>query len=210
MATDSKVRDLILLVADSNIEFTMKGLLSRPKSLGIRELDFQVVTHPERDPGCFLRSPDFLRPFQSKYRHALVVLDREGSGQEAQSRHELEEDLEQRLAVVWKENAVAIVVDPELEIWLWSDSPEVDEVLGWQGRDPDLRSWLVEQDYAAKPTDKPERPKEATEQALRLARKPRSSALYRRLAKKVSFRRCTDPAFEKLKTTLRQWFPLNS
>ena len=207
MATDSTLRDLILLVADSNIEFTMKGLLSRPEALRIRQIDANVVRHPERDPGCLLRSPEFLRPFQNEYRHALVMLDREGSGQGSKSRQELERSLEEDLAVSWDERAAAIVLDPELEIWLWSDSPEVDAVLGWQDRNPDLRSWLVQEGFADEPTDKPERPKEATEQALRIARKPRSSALYRRLAQKVSFRRCTDPAFEKLKRVLREWFP---
>ena len=136
MASSSSGADLILLVPDSNTEYTMKGLLARHQAIGIRQIDFNVVRHPERDPGCFLRAPDFLRLFRRDYHHALVLLDREGSGRESRSRLELEEDLEGRLATEWSERSAVVVIDPELEIWLWSDSPEVDAVLGWQGRRP--------------------------------------------------------------------------
>jgi hypothetical protein len=44
------------------------------------------------------------------------------------------------------------------------------------------------------------------EKALRVARKPRSSLLYRELAENVNMERCLDPAFLKLRTTLRKWF----
>ncbi len=62
MASSPEIRDLIVLVADKNIEFTIKGLLSRPPALAIREITSYVVPHPERDPGCLLRAPEFLRP----------------------------------------------------------------------------------------------------------------------------------------------------
>ena len=208
MASDPEIQDLIVLVADKNIEFTIKGLLSRPQALGIRETTAYVIPHPERDPGCFLRSPEFLRPFRNRYRHALVVLDREGSGRDEQSREESENHLEERLATDWNDKAAVVVLDPELEVWLWSDSPHVETVLGWRGRNPNLRTWLLETGFLQAGTPgKPVRPKEAVEKALRLVRKPRSSALYRQLSEKVSFRRCSDPAFQKFKHTLQHWFP---
>jgi hypothetical protein len=85
---------------------------------------------------------------------------------------------------------------------------EVDAVLGWRSRKPSLRSWLVASGFSSEPLDKPKRPKEAVEQALRFVRKARSSALYRQLAERVSLRRCTDPAFSKLMRVLRNWFPI--
>ena len=42
--------------------------------------------------------------------------------------------------------------------------------------------------------------------AFRHVRRPRSSALYAALGEKVSVERCSDRAFLKLKTTLRNWF----
>ncbi len=208
MASD---RDLIVLVAGGNDLETLKGLLSRPERLGIREVSFEVVPHARHDPGCFLQAPGFLRSYHGRYRYALVLFDREGSGREERSREDLEQDLEQRLASAgWGDRAAAVVVDPELEIWIWSDSPHVDEVLGWKNRSPALRSWLVEAGFLAEGELKPERPKEAVEKALRLARKARSSSRYRQLAERVSFQRCEDLAFQKLKRVLQGWFPVET
>lgn len=206
MPNDSEDRDLVLLVADANIEHTVKGLLSRPEAIGIRAVKFEVIKHVERDPGC-LKSADLLRLYRGRYRHALVLFDREGSGRENSSREALEQDLERRLSPDWGERARVVVLDPELEAWLWSDSPHVDAVLGWAGLTPSLRSWLVERNLLAAGAVKPRRPKEAAERALRQVRKPRSSALYGELARKVSFQRCEDPSFRRMLEILRGWFP---
>jgi hypothetical protein len=94
-----------------------------------------------------------------------------------------------------------------LEIWVWSDSPEVPRVLGWPSAPPDLSTWLISKGFIHAAGTKPQRPKEAVEAAIRRARKPRSSALYFELASRVSVRRCTDPAFAKLQMVLKNWFP---
>lgn len=198
--------DLIVLVADGTMREAVRTILSRHRALGIHQIDYLVVPHPEHDPGVFLRSQDFLRPFSSGYRHAMAMFDREGCGRE-ESAEDLASEVEKRLSVVWGEECAAIVLDPELERWLWSDSPEVDQVLGWQGQEPALRTWLVESGYLLQGEWKPDRPKEAVERALKLVRKPRSAALYRRLAESVSLRRCTDPSFSGFRSVLQRWFP---
>jgi phage antirepressor YoqD-like protein len=100
-----------------------------------------------------------------------------------------------------------ILLDPELEIWVWSDSPEVDGQLGWAQRQPDLRTWLRQKGLLLSDQAKPERPKEAMKAALREVKEPWSSSIHQHLAERVSLRRCTDPGFTKLKDTLRRWFP---
>ena len=90
-------KDLILLVADKNMEASLRGLLSRTQSLKVRQVVFDLYVHPESDPGCLLRSPDFLRPFVGRYDRALVVLDHDRCGREAEERPKLESDLEKRL-----------------------------------------------------------------------------------------------------------------
>ncbi len=100
MSSASERRDLIVLVADRNMHAAVSGILERPKALRTRQLTFQILIHPQKDPGVLQRAHDFLR-------------------------------------------------------------------------------------------------------------KPRSSAIYRALAESVSFRRCIDPAFQKLVTTLQTWFPPN-
>lgn len=75
--------DLVILVPDRNIEAAVKGVLSQPQALGIREISSSVFTHIERDPGCFKRSHDFLRPMTNIYKHPLVIFDKVGCGQES-------------------------------------------------------------------------------------------------------------------------------
>lgn len=200
-------KDLVILVADKDMEFTVKGLLGCYPAIGIRPLTNDVYVHPQHDPGCLLRGHDFLRLFANSYAHALIMFDLEGSGKESLSREELEHQVEVQLARSgWDDRAAVIVLDPELEIWVWSDSPEVDLILGWQNREPDLRTWLCQEGFVSDRSAKPNRPKEAFEEALKLASKPRSSSRFRQLAEKVSLNRCSDAAFLKFKTQLRQWF----
>ena len=159
------------------------------------------------DPGVLTRGHEFLRSFTEYYAHALVLMDREGCGAEDLGRVALEARLKESLQRTgWGDRSEAVVLDPELEIWVWSDSPWVERALGWHERPPGLRAWLSSTGYLCAGGTKPARPKEALEEALRLARQPRSSSIYEILAKHVSIRRCEDPAFLKLRRILAAWF----
>jgi hypothetical protein len=211
MSPSGAPKDLALLVADKNIEGAVRGLLTRPRSLGLREISCDVYVHPERDPGCLVRGHDFMKQFAHRYRHGLVLFDREGSGDDEADRPLLERRVEERLAASgWGDRAAAVVIDPELEIWVWNESSHVERILGWEGRLPSLRTWLREKGWLENDARKPVSPKKAVEEALRLAGKPRSSSIYQELARKVSTKRCTDPAFLKLCQTLARWFPRSS
>lgn len=202
-------KDLAVLIADKNIEGTLRGLLSRPQSLGLREIYCDLYVHPERDPGCLLRGHDFLRTFTYTHAHALVVFDREGCGREEEERTTLEHQVEDRLSSSgWGDRAAAVVIDPELEIWVWNDSPHVEGALGWKSTEMPLKDWLRQQGWLHEGESKPTQPKTAVEEALRLAGRPKSSAIYRELARQVSTKRCVDAAFLKLRQTLTAWFPV--
>lgn len=205
----STARDLVVLVADANAHAALSAMLQRHRSLGIRPVSFDVFVHPERDPGCRLKAHGFLRAFQEAYVHALVLFDREGCGREEQSAGELEAEADGHLhRSGWGDRAKAIVLDPELDVWVWSPSPHVDVALGWRERRPSLRQWLVARRFLAKASGaKPDRPKEALEAALRDVRRPRSSAIYGQLARKVGLASCRDRAFLELQGLLRAWFP---
>jgi hypothetical protein len=208
MSRGKATKDLILLVADENMRFTLNAILGRCPSLSIRSISYDSFTHPQHDSGCLHQSHELLRSRAGQYAHALVLFDREGCGKETIcTREQLESEVEARLGQSgWSDRAAAVVLDPELEIWVWSDSPHVDTVLGWSGRQPDLKSWLAQSGFLEKDQVKPSRPKEAVEAALRLRKKPRSSAIYAELASRVSFDRCIDPSFAKLREVLRGWF----
>jgi hypothetical protein len=200
--------DLVILVADKNMQATVNGILSRPEALGIGKIRWHSHVHPERDPGCLLRGHDFLRPMAKHDAHCLLMLDHHGCGQEGKTREELESIVETRLSQSgWRGRGAAIVLDPELEAWVWSNSPEVARCLGWKSRRPRLREWLQEKELWTSGAAKPSDPKSATDLVLREVKTPRSSAIYARLAGKVSYMRCADPAFSKFKETLRNWFP---
>lgn len=162
---------------------------------------------PRRDPGCAREAAEFLRPFVGQFRHALVIFDHEGSGKEDKTPHVLASEIQGRLASTgWEDSAEVVVIRPELESWVFAQSPHVEVCLGWVRRGR-LKPWLEAQGLWSAGSPKPESPRKALERILLETKKPRSSALYQALAKRVSTRGCTDAAFGKLRDTLVRWFP---
>lgn len=208
-ATPSK--SLVVLTADRNAQFAIRGILSRYKSLGIRQLGQDAVdyiTHPEKDPGVLRSSRDLLALYRNSHTHALAIMDREGCGRESLTAEALENQIEDSLRLGgWEGRAAAVVIDPELDVWVWADSPHVEKEIRWAGQAANLRAWLDEKGFAFNAAGKPLRPKEALAAACLNVHQARSSALYKSLAEKVSLARCTDRAFMRLKATLQAWFP---
>jgi hypothetical protein len=206
-------RELFVVVADLDTESAIGSLLLRGHSLGICRIGFDrgqdILRHPGRDAGCCEGCIEALRPALRTHVHALALFDREGSGREADSREVIERDLEQRLSRTgWGDCARVVVLDPELESWVWASSPHVAAELGWP-TPRSLRRFLRSGGWLPRPDDsKPPRPKEALEAALVAAGIRRSPYLFRALAEKVGrLGDCTDPAFMKFLGVLRAWFP---
>jgi hypothetical protein len=199
--------DLLVLVPDRDIEATVRGVLSQPRKLGTRIISAKVLLHPHHDPGCLRDGVALLRGQRDSYQHALLIFDHDGCGREAIARERIESDLEQALdASGWGVDAAAVVISPEVEAWVWSDSPEVEQELGWGGRTPDVRSWLRTRGFESRGS-KPVDPKGALRAVLREAKRQASPVRFQRLAERVSFQRCIDPAFQKLERVLCAWFP---
>jgi hypothetical protein len=135
------------------------------------------------------------------------MFDREGCGS-ASSCEELEARVEQQLRVNgWEDRASAIVIDPELEIWMWGNWSVLQDCVGWRIGSISLREWLINQKLMDDAETKPAHPKETLERVLRQTRKPRSGALFASMGEKVDASGCMDGAFLKLKSTLQRWFP---
>lgn len=197
--------DLVILLADKNMEAGIRALIQRPEALGIRSISADFFVHPYRDPGILNEAHKFLAPLAKQYAYALVVFDRQGCGRVG-SAEDIAREVQTRLdGAGWTRRSTVIVVDPELEIWVWSDSPHVPRVLGMSS--DDLENLLNEK-YRSGSQLKPNSPKEAMEEVLQRSRIPRSSSIYSRLAQNVSVSRCTDRAFLRLRTCLHQWFPV--
>lgn len=200
------MKDLFILVADKNAEFALKGALARPAALGIRPIEFEIRTHPGRDGGARKTGPEILATQIRQYRHGLLMFDLEGSGKESAGAVVLESQLDGRLHNQWKNAAKAIVIEPELDVWIWGSDNAVEASIEWPAG-KGVREWLREQGFMFDANEKPTRPKEALEAALRVPDLPRSSALYQRIASRISLPRCKDAAFVRLRYQLLAWFP---
>ena len=199
-------RDLVLLVADKSIAQAITGLLQRTQALGMRRIDWEMRVHQQRDPGCRVDAAAFLRPFASRFEHALVVFDRHGCGSDA-PRREIEEGVESELRRNgWGRRARVLVIDPELEVWVWTPSRDLANELGWGPRFAALREWLSENGHWPADAAKPPDPKRAMEAAMQARRRPKSASTFRRLAEVLRFQECSDDAFRKLHGVLVEWF----
>ena len=201
-------RDLYVLVADQDMRETMLKLLGRSKSLGIRPVTYTVERHLNRDPGCRTDALRYLHPRASNYRRALIVFDKEGCGREGATREEIQREVEQDLSCAgWRQRSKVIVIDPELEAWVWAGSSRIPEILGWATSYRLLKASLSEKGFWPREAAKPPNPKEAMKAALREKGRRASSRLFGALAESVTLRGCQCPAFNELKRTLRSWFP---
>ncbi len=200
------MKDLVLLVADKNAHFALKGALGRPEALGIVPIEFEFRVHPGRDGGVRKTGPDALAREHRRFKHALLVLDFEGSGSELPNAGALETQLDSQLEAIWRSSAKSVVIEPEVDVWIWGSDNAVEEVIEWRSGKR-LREWLRDEGYTFDANDKPTRPKEAIEAALKVAGTPRSSALYQRIAEKISLSKCADKAFLRLRNQLCEWFP---
>lgn len=204
-------KDLIVLAADKDMAQTLRGLFERHQALGIRKISADVRVEEQHDPACAQRGVTFLSIFSRHYRRGLLMFDHIGCGRERIPPLDLQNDLNREFARTgWGDRARALVLEPELEAWVWGTSPHVAAVLGWEGGNTSLRRWLKDEGWLKEGKAKPCQPALAFRAALREARTSRSSSLFYQLAKRVSLQRCEDRTFQELKDILKQWFPTSS
>jgi len=199
------MQDLVVLVADKNMQFALKGALLRPQALGIRPITHAFRSHMGRDGGVRSTGASVLASEQSRFQHALMLLDFEGCGQEDVDPLVLEAQLDQALQAVWGSRAKAIVIAPEVDAWVWGSDNVLREVFDWPHASP-IRDWLRGKGFAFDRTGKPLRPKEALDAMRPVHKLARSSALYEKITSRISLTHCTDAAFVRLKSQLQAWF----
>ena len=200
------MKDLVLLVADKNMQATLRGILIRPEAMGIRPLSFDIRVHPGRDGGSRTNGAAVLAVERRRFDHALLIFDLAGSGAGTDDPEFLEKQLNATLAAQWEDRAKAIVIAPELDTWMWGADSTLREVFIWPLNEP-IRHWLIGKGFRFDTAGKPVQPKEALEAIVRVHRQARSSALYGKIAGKLSLKRCHDAAFVRMRTQLQLWFP---
>lgn len=207
------MQDCIFLVADKQMESVFKGFLKERNnchlSLGTRPFTCEIkADRAGNDPGLYTRSHELLRPYYRTHQHAVVVLDQDWKAAPEASiiRTKIKNDL---IGNGWgRDNVEVIVIDPELEIWLWQDSPHIANIFQFNYHPYlSLKSWLEDKGMWSSTQLKPAHPKKAFELLCIEARIPHSSAIYSKIVQRVSVNGCTDRAFCLLLETLQRWFP---
>ena len=199
------MKDLVLLVADKDAHFALKGALERPTALGIRPITFEFRVHVGHDGGVRTTGPEVLAMEHRRFSHALLAMDFEGCGSNRDATT-LEAQLDARLFATWQDRAKALVIEPEVDVWMWGSDNAIREVVGWP-LDGSIREWLFSEGFQFQSNDKPMSPKDALHAVWRKANQQRSSALYQEIASRISLRKCTDAAFQRLRQQLVVWFP---
>ena len=208
------MRDCVFFVADKNMQATFEGYLTRDnfcRSLGCGEFSFDPredlrVAAGDNDPGLFTRGHELLRPFVASHSHAVVILDAAWEG--APEADSIEKNMSENIqATGWKAaNSKVIVIEPELENWIWQRNDNVAQGLGFE----DNTAMFEDDDFRAawpKGQEKPHEPKELLEKLLRKKHIPRSSFIYKKITSRVSVQGCKDKSFLELRETLKTWFP---
>jgi hypothetical protein len=212
-----ELRELVFVVADKAMQQLLEGFFGRERfhhALGCRPFEIDArpnrdvfVAEGQNDSGLYKRAAELLRPHRRTHKRAIVLIDAEWGG--TPGANLIMQRIEAAAADVWDERFCrAIVLDPEVEAWLWQpDSPHLAAALNYGPDKPPYRQVLAEAGYWPAHEAKPPRPKEAREYLRRVHRTDPSNAVFRRAAARVSVRGCADPAFLRLCETLREWFP---
>jgi|SRR5450755_1343688 hypothetical protein len=204
--------DCIFLLADGHMEQTFKGFLSRNdyhRKLDTRPFTFDIIVDRQNaDSGVYVRGHEFLRQYHRTHQHAIAVLDQMWEG--APATEAIQATMKNNLTRNgWQAETVEIIViQPELEVWLWQDAPYMAEILRFNHQPHDsLKQWLEAQGHWHPTDSKPARPKEAFEAIQRASKRPFSGATCSMIAQKISIKKCQDTAFFLLRDTLQRWFP---
>ncbi len=204
-------RELIILVADGTMRAVFGAFFERQfhHSFECAPFDFSprldLFNNPlEKDGGVHLRCHEILRPYLKTHRRALVVLDQRFGGE--RPAEEIRGEIEQRLnANGWAGRAAATVIAPELEVLLWQDNVNVERALRHSG--PPLRQLLAGDGRWPLGAPKPPAPKDLIQFLIRTNRAGAPMAVYSKIASAVTTAGCVDPAFHRIRETLRAWFP---
>ncbi len=207
------MRDLVILVADSTMAAVFHALFGRERwDLTLQCAPFDIWPQEDifydplhTDGGVHQSAQELLRPYLNTHSYAIVVLDQQFGGELPAAT--VRKDIRTRLSQNgWKDRCEVVVIDPELEVWLWQDSPHVEQAVKFTGGS--LRQHLKGTGAWPEKAPKPTEPKEAIQALVKGQRMLKTKVVYSRIARSMSAGGCTDSAFELFASTLRRWFPL--
>lgn len=206
----SEKRDVVFYVADGTMEAVFQKFLGKGAfegRLGCKSFSYDIARDPRStDGGLHRRAHLLLEGYKNTHEKVVVVLDQQFGGElpAEQVRQDIEANLEKS---GWATGSYAvIVIDPELEVWLWQDNGHVEHAVGYKGQKrlrehlADIGEWPNDQ---AKPSD----PKASIQKLIKSNRAGPPMVVYSNIASNVSAKRCVDGAFQSMVDQLGGWFP---
>ncbi len=200
--------DLFVVMEGRRDRAVMEAVLNRPYDLGIQPITYEFDL---RFSAVRTGGPDAGRERRGEFRYVICLWDHQGSGEENKPPSRVQGEVQARLnRNTLKGFSKALVIDPELEIWLWRDRTAIASIL--EVDENRLTEWLNDWRQAQFPKQTVETllqqfPKEALEEVMRRAGEKPDAALYGRITAIANLQRWSkEPSFRRLCSTLRKWF----
>jgi hypothetical protein len=208
------MRDLFILTADNTMTHVLRSFFKRSgfaHSLGCGSFSIDVLADIMNIPGftdggLHTRANELLLPYLDTHRHAIIMLDKHFGGERPANevRTEIEENLQRSGWNTTGPEAAVVVIDPELEVWLWQDNIHVESALRALSG---LRQKLQRDGIWPEGQAKPNQPKETMLAQIRANRVGTPTPAYCKIASSVSLRGCSDASFDSFRNQLQTWFP---
>ena len=207
------MKDLFVYAADADAVAFLNAILNKPEALGIRKIRFDIDRNGGRDSGMIKNGAEFVRTerIKNNYRKVILMWDHHGSGRERRQKPlQVSQEIQDKLdSFTWEDNSATIVLNPELEQWLWHCEQAVAKHFGMAAEQ--LQQWCEK--YAGEqgvpPADiKKQNPKGVfqyiMDKCLDRSLKPRDFEEIGRLASIKGLQDCE--SFRKFTKTLQGWF----
>ena len=214
------MRDVIFHLADEHMEKGLKAFFSRDDwhyAMACRKVDINTEGDADilRVPGCtdggtWKHAAENLVPFREKYTRAVIILDADFEphpGADVLQR-DVTADM---LASGWAaERFAVVVIQPELEAWLWA--PNINVALAFGHKDFDQLRGALEKEKLWNPGEpKPHDIKRARDRAARLGGKKTGGPIFKGVFNAISKKaldRCVEPGFQVMRAAMQAWFPV--
>jgi hypothetical protein len=213
------MRDVIFHVADKNMEEGLRAFFLRNNwhhALGCSRFEIDPESNMDlyrvagdTDGGVWKHAHKNLQNFKDKYRYAVIMLDEDFDPHPGAA--VLRDDISNgMIASGWEEGRFAvIVIQPELEAWLWAPNANVARAFG-HTTFTEFRALLEAEGLWNMGDPKPQNLKGARDRAAKLGGKKTGSPLFRSVFAHVSRRAlddCQEPGLLALRMALIGWFP---
>jgi len=213
------MRDVIFHLADQHMEAGFRAFFSRDDwhfAMGCQKFDIDPDSERDiyrrggyTDGGLWKHAHTNLVPFKDQYRHAVIVLDADFEPHPgADILHQ--EISENMLDAGWAEDSFCVVViDPELEAWLWAPNVNVARAFGHDDFGK-MKAALSAEHLWDEGAPKPNDLKRARDRAARLGGKKTGGPIFRGVFAGISKRACDlceETGFKRMRAALNTWFP---